>query len=173
MAKHNRRSSVSYLTSEGTLFTIFEETRNGVKIGETADVIYNYAKVGIYQQETDRTTNVPGRIVIHDFRYPKDGFVPLAKGGRVEAHLPSVQAGSDNTKRHGFEVQYVKLTTKGGLVLSWTDVTSIISSSFTVQAGSQYAVKDGLRQGDLLWSGVTVNKVTDLQKVKQEEEVTV
>ncbi|CAM6053509.1 unnamed protein product [Sphagnum tenellum] len=162
MAKTNRKISASYLTTDGTLAQIIiEETRNGVKIGETAEVTYGWATVGIRDYSGNRV-RVDGRIVIH--RYD-ESYVTLAKGGRVEATLPNRESGSEKTKTLGYDVQYVKITTKNKLELSWTDVTSIISSAFTVQSGAQYLIADNLKVGDLFWSGVYVSKVTDLRKV--------
>jgi hypothetical protein len=167
-----RRLTGSYLTTEGTMYQIFEELRGGSRIGETTDVTYGYAKVEIVRYLSDEHNRefVQGRIVIH--RYSNDGFIALAKGGRVSAVAPGFYYGSERTREQRLETQSVKLITKGNLELSWHDVVSVMGSTFTVQVTAsrenpeQYAIPEGLTTGDRLHDTV-VNKVTDLRKPKE------
>lgn len=171
MARSNRshierRPGCAYLYSDGSLVQLFEEYRDGVQIGQTADVTLGYCQVYLSSKLDSDWHKVSGvgRIVLH--RYGSDGFLPLAKGGRIEATSPSVHNGSQNTKERNIEVQYVKLTTKQGLLLSWSDATSVLSSQFTVQVGASFLSDvSKLYVGSPLWSDYDthVMKITDLR----------
>ena len=168
MAKtNNRRVTAHYLYSDGTLVTMYDEYRDSVHIGESADVTYGYCKVHLYARYAESNgyrTSKPGRIVMS--RYSCEGFVTLAKGGTVTGIAPSLEGGSENTKSRGIEVQYVTLKTKTGLELSWSDTTSIMSSAFTVQADEKWEHPGvDLSVGDSLWNDyrTRVLKVTDLR----------
>ena len=167
MAKTVRSLRCSYLYSDGTLVQVYEETRNGVKIGDTADVVYGYCKVELWPNyEASHgfgAKSSAGRIVIHR---DSDDFLHFARGGKVTGIGPSVSGGSENTKRNNFEVQYVKLRTKSGHRLEWCDVTSVISSRYTVQADEKYAASGELKVGDSLWGDYSTRvwKVSDLRQ---------
>jgi hypothetical protein len=161
-----RNLTCSYLYSDGTLLQTFEEKRNGAKIGETVDITYGYCKVYIYDNDASPRAVDVGRIVIH--RYSDDAFVPLAKGGKVVAKLPNLQSGSEKTRELGFKVQYVELTMKNGLSLSWSGIEGVLSSSFTVQSDSDYGTMSrDFKPGDRWGHDAVVNKVTDLRKKEQ------
>lgn len=170
-SKNYRRLQCEYLLTDGsgTLIQMYEEYRDGVRIGETADITLGYCTVSIwesYPQSYAYRQNKPfGRIVLHR----TDGFTKLAKGGKVSATCPSVDGGSDNSKRLGYEIQYVWLETKSGEKLSWCDVTSVVCSQFTVQAGDEYKLPENVTVGYRLWSGSTIMKVTDLRPKETEQ----
>lgn len=171
MAKTFREKTAEYLLSDGTLISLYEERRDCMKIGETADVTYGYCQVSVYESYESSggyRTAQPGRIVIS--KYSNDGFTALAKGGKVTASMPSVCGGSENTKKQGLAVQYVWLVTKSGQKLVWCDIPSILSSNFTVQVGEKY-VEGPKRSGDLLWGDIRIWKVTDLRKAGSVQEV--
>jgi hypothetical protein len=172
MAKTFREKTAEYLLSDGTLISLFDERRDGTKIGETADITYGYCEVSVYEsyESSGRyRTAKPGRIVIS--KYSNDGFTALAKGGKVTGSMPSVCGGSENTKKQGLAVQYVWLVTKSGHRLVWCDVPSIINSNFTVQVGEQYLAGGPKRAGDVLWGNIRIWKVTDLRKTAPVQEV--
>ena len=173
---HSRQLTCSYLYSDGTLVSLFEERRDGVQIGQTADVTFGYCDVKLYPSYKDsrgyHATAYRGRIVLH--RYNMNGFLPLAKGGKVRAIAPHVDGGSENTKQNNFQVQSVSLETKQGLELEWSDVTSILSSSFTVQADEKFFQDTSeLRVGGTLWSDydTRVMKITDLRPSVETEKI--
>jgi hypothetical protein len=167
MAQRLTRSlTCSYLYSDGTLLQTFDEKRNGTKVGETVDITYGYCKVYIYDNESSPRAVDVGRIVIH--RYSDDAFVPLAKGGKVTAKLPNLQSGSERTRELGFKVQFVELTMKNGLSLSWSDIQGVLGSTFTVQSGSDLGkMSQDFKPGDRWGHDAVVNKVRDLRKKEE------
>lgn len=159
----SRRKKHNYLLSDGTLIEIFEERRGRTIIGETADITYGYCKVSLrpeYRQKRYGEPETHGRIITHDH-----GFIKLAKGGKISAHLADVAAGSENSRARGLAVQGVTLTTKSGIELSWYDIPSLIGSHFHIQIGSsaQYGLSRKYSRGDDLWSGSRVWNVKDLR----------
>lgn len=159
MAKLERKRSCSYLYADGTLVVLFEESRGFVKIGETADVHYGWAKASFYaDSHAQKAENA--RAVIS--RY-EDSYAQVMKGGRVEFHEAALHHGSKNTQARSIAVQHIKLRTKQGLELCWHDFPALMSPVMTIQIGEQYAVKTDLHPGDWLWTGVYVSKVTGLK----------
>jgi hypothetical protein len=156
----SRKATYAYLYSDGTLVQLFNELRGNNKIGETADITYNYCDVALMKgfSYTDRTSK-SGRIVFQGIDNGQ-GFIKLAKDGKVRAHEACLVAGSNKTRDLGIAVQYVVLTTKSGIELSWNEVPGILSGSFLVQVAEQWTIMQSLQSGDRLWSDVRVNKVT-------------
>lgn len=164
-----RRKTYSYLFTSGALLETFEEVRDGVIIGNTADITYGYCEVFLYRSDADQYRFHPekntGRISIRD----EEGFIKLAKGGRISAHAPDVAAGSEKSKQLGQAFQGVTLTTKAGIKLSWFEATSLVSSHFHVQLSSesnpkQYTLDENLKKGDILWTDLRIWNVKDLRK---------
>jgi hypothetical protein len=168
MAKTRREKTVDYLISDGTLVSIFEEYRDTILIGTTADIAYTYCEVRLYDRYSADAyqKRQDGRLVLS--RYSNDGFVPMAKGGTVTASVACLEAGTRKTKEKGIAVQTVDLKTRAGLHLNWTDIPSEISGYFTIQIGRDYLLKDALEPGSLLWGDTRVWKVTGAKPVAQE-----
>lgn len=171
MPKLTRTIWCSYLYTDGTLIEVFEESRDGVKIGETADVTLGYCDLSIMRHE-DRHIWSPenrrqGRIVIGKYR--SSGFLQLARGGKIDATMPSLSNGSENSKSKGISVQYVTLTTAKGIKLEWTETPDIISGQFTIQDENHApAQPDTLVSGSLWGCSARIWKVKDLRPKQQE-----
>lgn len=164
IGKIERKRECGYLYPDGTLVELFKENRNGIEIGETVDLTFGYCKVAI-EKPSGRTWRerqaTEGRIVVHNGL--NTGFIPLARGGSIEARMPSLENGSQNTQSRGYQVQGVKLTTAKGLVLYWSDVTSLISSSFTLQdEGFPTEPFESYYVGKI-WGSGRIWKITDLR----------
>jgi hypothetical protein len=171
-SKVTRTLSCEYLLTDGSgsLIQLFEEFRDGVRIGETADITLGYCKVTVHESYSDvysfRQDRPHGRIVLHRGEY---GFSKLAKGGKVSGTVPNIEGGSESSKRLGHAVQYVWLETKNGDKLDWCDVPSVVGSRFTVQMGDQYKLPETVQVGYRLWSDIPIMKVTDLRPKETEQ----
>lgn len=158
MAKLERKRSCSYLYADGTLVVLFEESRGFVKVGETADVHYGWAKASFVDARKHGTDTARAIFSRYDTSYEQ-----LMKGGRVEFYEAALSHGSKNTQARSIAVQYIKIRTKQGLELSWHDFPALMSPVMTIQIGEQHVVKPDLKPGDWFWSGVYVSKVTGLK----------
>ncbi len=157
----SRTLNCQYLYTDGTLVAVYEERKGGVVIGETVDITLGYAKV-ILSKRTELFFGpkdaVIGRIVLHR---GAEGFVTMAKGGTVAATMPTIEAGSENTRKLGIAVQCVTLTTKAGVKLEWSETPSILSSNFHLQEMEQ-TDPDRLHVG-YSWGSGRIWKITDLR----------
>lgn len=168
-----RNRTCSYIYTDGTLIEIFEERRDGVEIGQTVDVTLGYCTLDIAERtELFSKQHKPnGRIVIHN-RYTGKGFTELAKGGHVAAMAPSYAEGSPNSQSKHIKVQSVKLTTKAGYTIQWTD-TDVICSEFTIQPDENF--KHGIDPercyAGASWGGdARIWKITDLRPKSVEQQ---
>lgn len=163
-----RKHTCSYLYTDGTLVQAFEEERDGVKIGETVDITLNYCRVDMrrYMEEGGAQHCPIGRIVFHQRYSEMKGVVEMARGGRIQASVPSICNGSPNTQEKRLAVQYLTLKTANGFEFHWTETPTILSSQFTIQdeASAGELVKPDEMYKGKLWGGYArVWKITDLR----------
>lgn len=165
-----RKLTCTYLYTDGTLIEYFDEFRKGAKIGETVDVTMGYCTLNLASYGMDGDGNgsvfaerkVEGRIVFHSWN--DDGVIALAKGGTINATLPSLTAGSNRSREHGLKVQYVELRMKNGLRLNWTD-TECVSSQFCLQERVVEHEGKTLTPGSRWGYSATVYAVRDMRKL--------
>ncbi len=166
-----RNMTCAYLYSDGTLVKLLEETRNGIKIGETVDIVKHYCKsvaiAATYGARRFGEPVLPGRIVIHCRYRDRDGFTEFARGGKVVAHGFDIAAGSENSRNRGIQVQHVSLVTAKGYEFGWTD-TNVISSLFTIQTGAKYETDHSkFTTGGYWGSDARIWSVKDLAPTKE------
>lgn len=162
MAKITREPYCQYIYTDGTLIELFEERRAGVEIGQSADVTLGHCQLSLYKHdggESYRKRDVAGRIVLHRGH---GGFAVLAKGGKIEAVMPSLQNGSENTRKRGIEVQHVTLETAKKQKLEWAETPAIISGQFTLQEMDAQDTET-LKFGHVWGGSARIMKVTDLR----------
>lgn len=164
---YSRELKHCYLHSDGTLVQWFEERRDGNAIGETADATLGYADVSIYAGYSLSTWNhnkCTGRICISAW---DKALLAIMKGARVTGIAPSPDGGSENTKRRGIDVGYLKVNTKHG-ELTWTILDSLISGVVTIQPATDPEAQEKLewREGGY-WGNIRIAKVTDLRKLSR------
>ncbi len=162
--KNKRELTCSYLYTDGTLIQVFDESRSGVQIGSTVDITLGFCKVFIdaRPEEHKKVPVTYGRLVMG--RYNSPDMITLAKGGRVEGTLPSLYCGSPHSQQKGLRVQYVEITTKNGMRLTWTEIPDVISGQFTVQELKADAMYDESRGVGYTWGyDSRIWKVTDLR----------
>lgn len=161
MAKSSRQMSCAYIDTKGTLLCYFDELRNGHKIGDTVDIHYGYCKVWIAPCDLRHTMyGAPGRIILP--RYGHSAVVRLAKGGRFECRMASLENGSENTKRAGIAVQYIQLRLANGETIEWHDTPGLMCAGITIQQGEEYLTSAGHRAGHRLteYDSPVINKLT-------------
>jgi len=175
MSRIERRLNCSYLYHDGTLFQLFEEYRGGVKLGETVDATLGYADVRIYPSYNESrgfstAASNKGRIVFH--RYSENGMLKAIKGSKVEAILPSFEAGSENTRKAGLRIGSLAINNPKLGKFRWDIIENLLDNGLTLQIGEEYVVtpKDGRTWTvGMLWGmDSRINKVTDLRKSKGE-----
>jgi hypothetical protein len=165
-----RKLSCTYLYTDGTLIEHFDEFRKNAKIGETVDVTLGYCTLNLAahnETETDgykSKRKVNGRIVFHSWK--GDGVIALAKGGTINATLPALAEGSENSRSRGIKVQHVELRTKAGLRFHWTDC-EIVRSQFTLQETSVEHAGKILAPGCRWGYAATVYAVRDMRKLSE------
>jgi hypothetical protein len=148
---------------------MFEERKDGMKIGETCDITLGYADVTIYPNyEASRgyQKNTRGRIVFH--KYGTTAVIKLAKGAKITAIVPSLSAGSENTKRLNIGVGYLFVDTPKYGKLEWTVMDSVLSSEFTLQSsadGEKYELPE-IRVGGSFGLDCRILNVKDLRKAQ-------
>lgn len=160
-----RKLVCNYLYTDGTLVQVYDETRKGINVGQTVDLTLGYCEFRLtVKNDTpygkDATT---GRMVID--RYDESqGFLTLAKGGSINASMPSVGNGSPKSQALNIAVQHVVLRTAKGLKLEWTDATGIMSSQFHLQNDSWVNAThhETLTPGSH-WGSATVWAVKDMR----------
>jgi hypothetical protein len=166
-----RKLTCSYLYTDGTLVAYYDEFRKDAKIGETVDVTLGYCTLNLaaYAMDGDGSGSVyagkrkvTGRIVFHSWN--DDAVISLAKGGTINATLPSLTAGSNRSREMGLKVQYVELKTKNGMRLNWTD-TECVSSQFCLQEMAIEHEGKTLTPGSRWGYSATVYAVRDLRKL--------
>lgn len=160
-----RKLSCSYLYTDGTLIQIFDESRltegREIMIGQTADVTLGYCTFSLSKRiERFRATEVQGRIVFS--RYEAVGVLELARGGKIEATMPNLEQGSQNTKKRGLEVQYVSITSAKGLKLDWCEIPSLIGGTFCLQDDAHLVAPIEYTVG-ARWGDTRVMRVKDLR----------
>jgi len=142
MAKTERKLTCAYLYTDGTLVELYDESRNFVPLGESVDITRGYCQVYMSRYRSEGEADgyrakervERGRIVIHRIGCNnRNGFLAMARGGRVEATMPSVHEGSESSREKNIAVQYLHLVAKNGMEFSWCDATSVLSSQFTLQ----------------------------------------
>jgi hypothetical protein len=160
--KTRRELSCRYLYTDGTLIEAYEERRDGVVIGSTVDVTFGYCQLSMARRaERWNKEAVQGRIILHRGA-GADGILTLAKGGRIDASMASIEAGSENTKKRDIPVQHVTLTTAKQLKLEWTETPTLLSGTFYLQEMEQ-PDHDKLKVGYSWGMDSRIWKVTDLR----------
>lgn len=96
-----------------------------------------------------------GRIVFHD----GEAFLPLLKGARhVTAQAPTVDRGSDATKRRGIAVGGVSILPAKGGELRWHLIPDVLSSGITYDE-AQEGYGAAFDPGATRWSERNVGKI--------------
>ena len=96
-----------------------------------------------------------GRIVFHD----GDAFLPLLKGARhVTAAEPTIDRGSDATKRKGIPVGSLAILPAKGGELRWNLIPDVLSSGITYDEG-QWEYTETFNPDVTTWGDRNVAKI--------------
>jgi hypothetical protein len=171
--RYERKLFCSYIWADGTLAQMFEEKRDGLKLGDTWDLTLGYCTRvtfssgyrGFYDQGEVKTN---GRIIIDSY---SGGLLALLRGAEVTIVAPRFDAGSENTRTKGVKVGSLDVKHPKFGILRWHLFEDLISGPVTVQTDIRPvdAPADGWRVGHYVGCDVVMH-VTDLRpKVAQSE----
>lgn len=99
-----------------------------------------------------------GRIVFHDV-VTDLRFKMACEAYLVSASTPSLNNGSDNTKKHGIECGYFRIANKDGTELHWNRTPGILSDGLTYQPDNTDTFAQIVDNGLVLWCGKRIAKV--------------
>ena len=115
-------------------------------------------------ERIDALCSFRGRIVFHNPKY--DPRLELALNAyRIRCTEPSMESGSENTKRAGIRVGYFEIEAKDGRGLSWIRTPDIISDGLTYQPEMHETFSDLEEKGFGFWGDKRIDVV---HRVKSE-----
>ncbi len=120
------KQTCAYLYADGHAVIIHEQTVNLGGKHETLE----YAV--IHEKWTNAHLSFQGRLCLG--RYEASVFMRLAKEAiQIRASVPSVESGSDNTRKLGIAVGSLSFEFRNGEHIHWTVMPDLISGPFTYQ----------------------------------------
>ena len=124
--KPKPRITCTYLFSDGHAVQVFE--KSDPDAGRLQFVV-------ITERFTTAACEFSGRLIFG--RYHEAIVQLLRTARRIRAQEPSLDAGSENTKKAGIPVGALTVYNQHG-DLHWSSMPSLISAPFTYQAGAHY-----------------------------------
>ena len=150
---------VAYLYADGHTVEVWEKEDKDAGTVEWIEIREAYAKPSFQT----------GRVIFsHPEWYP---LYDLIKGKRVDATVPSLKQGSDNTRQQGFQVGNLVVHFPKGKTLYFKEIPGLISGDYTYQPDASEAFDEVRDREGLRWGDTTVRKVH--RAASQYQEVTV
>ena len=131
IGKLPKTAHCAYIYEDGHAVVIHQQRHD--KAGDVEWAVV-YEKLDIHCQFT-------GRIVFHHLRYDRL-FQEAANAYSLRASTPSVESGSENTKRMGIRVGNLTVESKDGKSLYWTLMPDLISNGITYQPECKESFSD-------------------------------
>jgi hypothetical protein len=117
-----KKLSCAYLYADGHSVMVYE--KNDRDVGRVQFV-------EIHERWTDGACSFKGRLIFG--RYDSAMMDLCKKAISIQAHEPSVDGGSDNTKRLGIAYGYLTIYISNDKALHFCEMPNLISGSYTYQ----------------------------------------
>lgn len=150
--KLSKTASHGYIYADGHAVIIHKEDHP--KAGEV-----EWAEIW---EKIDTHCNFEGRLVFHHPKY--DGRLQLALNAyELRCTEPSLEGGSENTKRHNIQVQHFEIGSKDTrMTLSWTLFPELISDGITYQPEAKEVFSD--LDGKYHWGMTRIDQVHRIER---------